>query len=246
MLTTAVLLRQLGLGPAWAEPLEAELVHDGVARDDGAWDVEATQGWVHRLEAAGDLLTVRDLRIVVMWLEGFPPVVIRDRANTKLRPERVRRTALTLAVRYRQQAVLLRGGAAHRLVLGGFPPAGTVPNVVLRAVERLWLGGAPRADIARATALGRMQLARAVAGLPPRLSVGEVTARFGWSPANVNQKLAHGSFPLEDGRDGPTQHKRWWWPTTIEAWEQSRTLTQCPHCPARVERLGPHLVTHQQ
>jgi hypothetical protein len=54
-----------------------------------------------------------------------------------------------------------------------------------------------------------------------------------------------GRLAVEDGRYGAKQQLRWWWPVTVEAWEEERTWVQCPICPARVLRLGAHMQAHR-
>lgn len=112
------------------------------------------------------------------------------------------------------------------------------------AAEQLWLAGTSRSEIAVTCHLGPAALGRIIETLPPRLTSGMVTTRFGWSPDNIFQKLNRGTFPAPDGTDGPSGHTRWWWATTIDAWAADRDLVTCPRCNAQVERLTMHMRAH--
>lgn len=240
--TTERVLDRLSLGRAWATALETELAAAGVPRHGGAWDADAVTGWARRMIAASDLLTIHQYRLVAMRLASFSPAVIRARAESGMDRGVLDRCGLMLALRYTTDLAPMKvGRAGHRLVRDGMPSRGQVSVVARRDVERLWLAGVSRADIAISSGLGPKALARLVRQLPPRLTSGAVTARFGWSPDNIFQKVSRGTFPAEDGRDGQLQ---WWWASTVDAWERGRQLVQCPHCPARVERLGAHLKAH--
>ena len=242
MPSTERLLDQLSLGRAWASALESELAAAGVPRHGGTWDAGAVTGWARRMVAASDLLTIHQYRLVAMRLASFPQSVIRERAESGMDRDVLDRCGLMLALRYTTDLAPMRvGRAGHRLVRDGIDSRGQVSVVALRDVERLWLAGVSRADIAVSSGLGPKALARLVRQLPPRLTSGAVTALFGWSPDNIFQKVSRGTFPAEDGRDGQL---RWWWASTVDAWERGRQLVQCPHCPARVERLGAHLKAH--
>lgn len=242
MPTTEQLLYELGLGRAWAGVLETTLRAARVPERGRAWDADAVQGWRNRMVAAGDLLSVHQYRLVAMTMASFGPAVIRERAGTASDRGVLERCGLMLALRYTADITPMRSGrAGHRLVRDGMRWRGEVPMVVRHDVERMWLTGVSRADIAQATGLGPTPLAKLVRDLPPRLTSGKVTARFGWSADNIFQKVSRGTFPAADGREAAM---RWWWPKTVDAWERSRDLVQCPHCPARVERLGAHLQSH--
>ena len=245
MPTTERLLRDLRLGSAWAGTLEVELRRAGVSRAGRVWDADSSAGWVRQVLARSDFLTVHDHRLVAMRLAGFSPTVIKSRAQAKLDGGQVPRIALALALRYSHDVEPMRPGrAGQRLVRHALPDQGGIPDLVRRQVERAWLAGDPPEQIAARTGLGRTHMARAIQGLPPRLTTGDVSERFGWSAANIFQKLARGTFPAEDGRYGASGQLRWWWPATVEAWENSRALVQCPHCAAKVLRLRSHLKAH--
>lgn len=242
MPSTERLLDELSLGRAWATALETELTAAGVPRHGGTWDGGAVTGWARRMVAASDLLTIHQYRLVAMRLASFSPAVIRERAQSGMDRGVLERCGLMLALRYTTDLAPMKvGRAGHRLVRDGIASHGQVSVVAGRDVERLWLAGVSLAEIAASSGLGPTVLGRLVRTLPPRLTSGAVTARFGWSPDNIFQKLSRGTFPVEDGREGQL---RWWWGSTVQAWEQHRTLVQCPHCPARVERLGAHLQAH--
>jgi hypothetical protein len=245
MPTTERLLHDLRLGSAWAGTLERELRLAGVARHGRSWDADAAAGWVRRVLARSDFVSVHDRRLVAMRLAGFPLTTVKARGHTKVSGDQLARTALVLALRYSHGLDPMRTArAGARLVRDGLPPNRGVPDLVRRRVERAWLAGEPPELIAASTGLGPTHLARALKGLPPRLTTGDVSERFGWSAANIFQKLARGTFPPEDGRYGASGQLRWWWPATVEAWENDRALVQCPHCPARVLRLTSHLKAH--
>lgn len=239
---TERLLDRFSLGRAWATALETELAAAGVARHGGVWDAAAVTGWARRMVATSDLLTIHQYRLVAMRLASFSPAVIRQRAESGMDRGVLDGCGLMLALRCTTDLAPMRvGRAGHRLVRDGIASRGQVSVVARGDVERLWLAGVSRADIAVSSGLGPKALAKLVRQLPPRLTSGAVTARFGWSPDNIFQKVSRGTFPAEDGRDGQL---RWWWASTVGAWERGRQLVQCPHCPARVERLGAHLKAH--
>ena len=246
MPTTRQLLRDLRLGPAWACALERELRIAGIPREGGEWQSGAAAGWVRLTLAHSDFLTAHDHRLVAMRLAGFSPAVIKARAHAKLEGDQLARAALVLALRYSHDVAPMRPGrAGHRLVRDGLPDTVGVPHLVRRSIERAWLAGEPPEQIAASTGLGPTRLARALEGLPPRLTTGDVSKRFGWSAANIFQKLARGTFPAEDGRYGASGQLRWWWPATVEAWENSRPLVRCPQCAAKVQRLRSHEKAHR-
>ncbi|GAB3439116.1 hypothetical protein GCM10027517_12140 [Phycicoccus ginsengisoli] len=245
MPTTRQLLQEWRLGPAWAPTLEGELRTAGVPRDGRQWHADAAAGWVRLTLARSDFLTARDYRMVAMRLAGFSPAVIKARAHANLEGDQLSRTALAVALRYSHDVAPMRPRrAGHRLVLHALPNKVGVPDLVRRSVEQAWLAGEPPEQIAARTGLGPTYLARALEGLPPRLTTGDVSDRFGWSAANIFQKLARGTFPTEDGRYGVNGQLRWWWPATVEEWENTRPLVQCPRCPAKVLRLRSHLRAH--
>lgn len=245
MPTTRQLLRTLRLGAAWADALEHELLIAGVPRQGRQWQPDAAAGWVRLTLARSDFLTARDYRTVAMRLAGFSPAVIKARVHANLEGDQLARTALAVALRYSHDVAPMRPRrAGHRLVLRGLPDKVGVPDLVRRSVEQAWLAGEPPEQIAARTGLGPTYLARALEGLPPRLTTGDVSDRFGWSAANIFQKLARGTFPTEDGRYGVNGQLRWWWPATVEEWENTRPLVQCPRCPAKVLRLRSHLRAH--
>ncbi|GAA2735245.1 hypothetical protein GCM10009867_17110 [Pedococcus aerophilus] len=222
--------------------MQEELEAAEVPCDDGRWDPQGVGAWVRRMLVGSDLLTNSDVRVMAMRLSSFPATTIRSRARSRLRGTELDRRALMLALRYTHDLAPLRTGrAGHRLVTTGWPSGSERPAVVQRAIEKQWADGADRASIATKFNLGPNAGARLWAQLPPRLTSGAITARFGWSPDNIFQKLARGTFPPADGVDGQT---KWWWPGTVDAWEQTRTMAQCPHCPARVERLTTHMQRH--
>lgn len=246
MPTTERLLSDLRLGAAWAGTLEHELKRAKVARHGRSWDADAAAGWVRLTLAHSDLLTLRDHRLVAMRLAGFAPGVISERARTKVGAEQLGRTGLAVALRYSHDLNAMRPGrAGHRLVRRGLPAKGSVPDLLMRRVQRAWLAGESMEQIAATTGLGATHLVRALEGLPPRLTNGDITARFGWSDANLWAKLGRCTFAPEDGRYGVNGQLRWWWAATVDAWEQERTWVQCPHCPTRVQRLGAHLRAHR-
>lgn len=245
LVTTEALLVQLGLGPAWSQALEAELTANGISPQAGAWNTDMVDGWRRRTLADGDLLTLREYRLLAMRVASFAPMTIRERAHGRTDRATFGRLGLTLALRYTHGLEPLHPGrAGHRLLTKGPDWQGDPPRVVRRTAEQLWLAGAARQNIATACGLGPAALARVIEPLPARLTSGMVTARFGWSADNVFQKVNRGTFPPPDGFDGPSRQVRWWWATTIDEWAADRNLVTCPQCDAQVERLTTHQRAH--
>ena len=112
-------------------------------------------------------LRVHHYRLVAMRVASFAPAVIRERAETALGRGVLERYGLMLALRYTADIAPMRSGrAGHRLVRDGMRWRGAVPMVVRHDVERMWLTGVSRTDIAQATGLGPTSLAKLVRDLP--------------------------------------------------------------------------------
>lgn len=228
----------LGLSNAWIPVLQR--LED---------DLSEPLAWRRRFVTDTDPVTLGDLRVVALRMQGLGPTRIAGRIGRRSIPARqlVDRTCLAVVVRLAetnsQSSSVLPprpGTASHQLIHGGIPSYTDDP-VSQDSFNRLWLQGLPLDDIREALSIGARVGKTHAAAAPPRWVGKDVAAFLGWSPENHRLRLARGHFPKPDGRDGV---KDWWWPTTVTDWAASQPFVRCPHCNASVLRLKQHLIKH--
>jgi hypothetical protein len=204
--------------------------------------------WRRRFVADTEPVTLADLRVVALRMQGLGPTRIASRVGRRSIPTRqhVERTCLAVAVRVAgtsppggSRPARLPGAASHRLVHDGIPAYSDDP-VSQDAFDRLWLQGLRLDDIRKTLAIGPSVAKAHAASAPPRWVGTDVAAFLGWSRENHRLRLARGHFPEPDGRD----RKNWWWPATVTAWAASQPFVRCPDCNASVLRLKQHLTKH--
>lgn len=235
--TSSGTARALGLGEAWETTL----------RNQGA-EIGDSHAWRRRLIAATEPLTVADLRVVALRLQGLPPSAIAMRRSRKrLVRADVERLCLAVAVRLTSDdagpswRLLGVGRSGRELVRNAMPPERAVPNVPQTEFDRLWLKGHSKHELRDLLAIGPAAVERFATQAPPRWFGREIAAHLGWSRENHRLRLARGHFPEPDGRDGL---RNWWWPDTVIVWARGQRLVPCPACGAQVERLKQHWRMH--
>ena len=209
------------MGDAW-EP---------ILRNQGA-DVGDAQAWRRRLIAATEPLTVADLRVVALRLQGLPPSVIAKRRGRKrLDRAAVERLCLAAAARLTSDdagpawRLLGVGRTGRELVRNAMPPERAVANVPQAEFDRLWLNGHSKQELRDLLAVGPTAVERLATQAPPRWFGREIAAHLGWSRENHRLRLARGHFPEPDGRDG---QREWWWPDTVTTWASEQRFVTLP------------------
>lgn len=228
----------LGLGHSWIPVLQR--LED---------DLSEPLAWRRRFLTETEPVTLGDLRVVTLRMQGLGPTRIANRVGRRSIPQRrhIDRTCLAVAVRLADtssqtdlQLTRRPRAARDRLVHVGIPSYTDDP-VSQEAFDRVWLEGVPIEDIRAILAIGPKVAKAHAAAAPPRWVGKDVAAFLGWSPENHRLRLARGYFPEPDGRDGVNN---WWWPTTVTEWAVSQPFVRCPHCNASVARLKQHLTKH--
>lgn len=227
----------LGLGHAWIPVLQR-------LRDD----LSEPLAWHRRFLAETEPITLADLRVVALRMQGLGPTRIASRVGRRSVPPRshIDRTCLAVAVRLAdgngraEQLTGWAGTASRQLVQNGIPRFTDDP-VSQVVFNRLWLQGLPLDDIRSALAIGPTIAKAHASKAPPRWVGKDVAAFLGWSRENHRLRLARGYFPQPDGRD---RLNDWWWPATVTEWAASQPFVRCPDCNASVLRLKQHLIRH--
>lgn len=202
--------------------------------------------WRRRLLTDTDPITLGDLRVVALRMQGLGPTPIARRIGRRSVPPRAQldRTCLAVALRlaYNDFGVqqLRVGTTGHRLILDGLPTYWLDP-VSQDVFNGLWNQGLPLDAIRTQLSIGLRVAKTHAAAAPPRWVGKDVAAFLGWSPENHRLRLARGYFPQPDGRDGV---KDWWWPATVTQWAASQPFVRCPDCGASVLRLEQHRTRH--
>lgn len=234
----ATVCAALGLGHAWTRVLQR-------LRDD----LSEPLAWRRRFLAETEPVTLADLRVVALRMQGLGPTRIASRVGRRSVPPRshIDRICLAVAVRLADrnggaQPAGRPGTASRQLIQNGVPRFTDDP-VSQDGFNRLWVQGLPLDDIRSALAIGPKVAKAHAAKAPPRWVGKDVAAFLGWSRENHRLRLSRGSFPEPDGRDGS---KDWWWPATITEWADTQAFIRCPHCNASVARLKQHLTKHSR
>ena len=173
--------------------------------------------WCRRFLAETEPVTLGDLRVVALRMQGLGPTRIATRVGRRSVPPRhhIDRTCLAVALRFADrhtasgaQAPRHLGTASQQLVHGGLPAYSDDP-ISQDAFNRLWLKGLALDDIRAALSIGPKVAKAHATAAPPRWVGKDIQAFLGWSRENHRLRLARCHFPEPDGRDGV---KDWWWP----------------------------------
>jgi hypothetical protein len=192
-------------------------------------------------------MTINDLRVVALRLQGLGPATVATKAERKITSARIDYLCLAAAVRYTHDdagpgwRVRPAGRAAEKLVAHGLPPKRSMPPTLQDNFNRLWRAGMPLDHVRTELSLNKPMLKRLVENAPRRWVGRDVAAHLGWSRENHRLRLARGHFPQPDGKD---RRSDWWWPETVRTWAEAKALTRCPVCGAQVERLQQHSRRH--